>query len=36
MNIQLSNNIKTIKINLGMQRPLRSTCDSNLSSVRFI
>ena len=35
MNIQLSNNINTIKINLSVQRPLTITCDSDLSLVRF-
>ena len=36
MNMQLSNNINTIKINSGKKRPLTGSCDSDLSDVRFI
>ncbi len=36
MNMQLLNKKGTIKINLGMQRPLTDTCGGDLSLVRFI
>ena len=35
MNMQLLNKKETIKINLGMQRPLTDSCGGDFSPVRF-
>ncbi len=35
MNMQLLNEIETIKINSGIQRPLTDSCGGDLSFVRF-